>query len=217
MRRVSYRQAHDEIVEIQRVAVFQGALIRFIDPRYHLLFKEIAVLRLVLAGRNELVLRPADMIAYGLRGKAFFRNLQIFHHPADQGQLIVAVIDHEVTAETQGLRFAAQDPRGQGMKGAHPLGNVPLAEHAVDPVLHLRGRLIGKRDGQDVVGINAQLFDEVGDPVGQHPGLAASRAGQYQQRPVGIGRGLYLSGIQFASEVHSPFPNGRVRGLSIRA
>ena len=59
-------------------------------------------------------------------------------------------------------------------------------------------------------------LDEVGDPGGQHPGLAASGAGEHKQRSINMGRGLELSGIQFASEVHSPFPNGRVKGQSIR-
>ena len=61
---------------------------------------------------------------------------------------------------------------------------------------HLAGGLVGEGHGQDAVGGNAAHADQVGDAVGEHPGLAASGAGQHEQRALGRLDGLALLGVQ---------------------
>ena len=63
-------------------------------------------------------------------------------------------------------------------------------------MLHLVGGLVGEGDGQQLEGRDAVLFDEVGDPVCQHAGLARSGARHQQQRAVGVHDGLSLGGVQ---------------------
>ena len=40
------------------------------------------------------------------------------------------------------------------------------------------------------------LRDQVGNPVGHHPGFATARSCQHQKRPLDMGRGLMLAGIE---------------------
>jgi hypothetical protein len=59
----------------------------------------------------------------------------------------------------------------------------PLADEAADPLLHLLRGLVREGDREDLVGVDAALLDEVGDPVGEHAGLARSGAGHDEERP----------------------------------
>ena len=60
---------------------------------------------------------------------------------------------------------------------------------------HLVGGLVGERDGQDRRRRHA-LVDEVGDAVGEHPGLARPGAGDDQQRAAAVHDGVELIGIE---------------------
>ena len=68
-------------------------------------------------------------------------------------------------------------------------------DERADALAHLVGGLVGERDGQDLRRRHA-LVDEVGDAVGEHPGLARPGAGHHQQRPVGVDDGVELVGVQ---------------------
>ena len=57
--------------------------------------------------------------------------------------------------------------------------------------LHLVGRLVGEREGQNLRRRHA-AFEQVGDAVRNDAGLAAARPGQHQQRPVAVRHGLAL-------------------------
>ena len=55
------------------------------------------------------------------------------------------------------------------------------------------------------------LVDEVGDAVREHPRLARAGAGDDEQRPVGVGDGLVLGGVETVEEVvagHRGNPTG---------
>ena len=65
-----------------------------------------------------------------------------------------------------------------------------------DPLAHLVGRLVGEGDGQDAHGVDAVLADQVGDAVGQDPGLARAGPGHDQQRTVGVDDGVELVGVE---------------------
>ena len=51
-----------------------------------------------------------------------------------------------------------------------------------DPLAHLGRGLVGEGDGQDLAGVDVAGGQQVGDPVGQHAGLARARAGDDEQR-----------------------------------
>ena len=69
----------------------------------------------------------------------------------------------------------------------HPLARRELGHAA----LHLVGRLVGEREGQDLRRPDA-AFEQVGDAMRDDARLAAARPGQHQQRPVAVRHGLAL-------------------------
>ena len=63
------------------------------------------------------------------------------------------------------------------------------------PMLHLLGRFVGKRDGQHGERRHLAFADQVGDPVGEHPGLAGARSGHHQHRTALVEYGLPLGRV----------------------
>ena len=61
-----------------------------------------------------------------------------------------------------------------------------------DPLLHLAGRLVGEGDGEDLPRLRAAGRQQVGDPVGQHTGLARAGASDDQQRTALVPDGCAL-------------------------
>jgi hypothetical protein len=62
--------------------------------------------------------------------------------------------------------------------------------------LHFLRRLVGEGDGGDAGGLEAAFADEPGDLVGDHPGLARTRARQHQQRAIQVFRGFALGWVE---------------------
>ena len=89
----------------------------------------------------------------------------------------------------------AQDPHTGRVKGADPDALRAKSYQLVHTLPHLSCRLIGKCDGQDIPWIHLLFIDQIGHPVGQHPGLAGTRSGQDQQRPIGVKHSLLLHWI----------------------
>ena len=80
-----------------------------------------------------------------------------------------------------------QDPHAPGDARA----NEPL-----DPLGHLPRRLVREGDGEDLVGADAVFPDQVSDPMGERPGLAAAGAGDDQDRALGMQDGLALDVVE---------------------
>ncbi len=70
------------------------------------------------------------------------------------------------------------------------------------PLPHFAGGLVGEGDGQDRRCRHFVGGDQVRDAVRDDAGLAAAGAGQDQQRPVDMGYGFALLGIQPLEEIH---------------
>src|SRR3712207_3081837 len=64
------------------------------------------------------------------------------------------------------------------------------------PLLHLPGGLVGEGDRQDLAGLHAAGAEQVGDPVGQHPGLARAGTGDDEQRAALVDDGLPLRPVE---------------------
>ena len=82
------------------------------------------------------------------------------------------------------------------MEGPHPhlLGN--LADVRLDARPHLARRLVGKGDREQAVRPDLAGGDQIGDPGGQHAGLAGARAGEDEERPLHVLDRLPLLGIE---------------------
>jgi hypothetical protein len=99
------------------------------------------------------------------------------------------------------------------VEGRNPEIRCDRAEELLHAFAHLACSLVGEGHGQDAVGGNAAHADQVGDAVGEHPGLAASGSRQHDQRPFARLDGLPLFGVQAFQNhagLHGELPPGDV-------
>ena len=82
------------------------------------------------------------------------------------------------------------------MEGAHPHAAGTTGDERCQTLAHLGRGLVGKRDGQDLPGLNAQVAKHMRDAEGQDAGLARASAGKDQQRALGGQDRLALGGVQ---------------------
>ena len=82
------------------------------------------------------------------------------------------------------------------MEGAHPHAAGTTGDERCQTLAHLGRGLVGKRDGQDLPGLNAQIAKHMRDAEGQDAGLARAGAGEHQQRALGGQDRLALGGIK---------------------
>ena len=81
-----------------------------------------------------------------------------------------------------------------------------LADEADDPLAQLGGGPVREGDREDPPRGDVLDADQVGDPVGEHAGLARAGAGQDQQRAVGRGDGAGLLGVEGPDDLGSRAP-----------
>jgi len=111
--------------------------------------------------------------------------------------LIVDIEHGEIGFELHQLGVEAQDAAADRVKGAEPRHALHgLAKHLAEPQLHLARRFVGERHRQDFMRARPALTQDVGDPRGQHAGLAGAGAGQHQDWSVQRLDCLALFGIE---------------------
>ena len=79
---------------------------------------------------------------------------------------------------------------------------VAAAEQLLDTLGHLACRLVGEGDRHDVPGAHPPLADQVGDAVGDDPGLARAGSGQDEERSLAVQHGRFLGRVQVGEEAH---------------
>ncbi len=76
-----------------------------------------------------------------------------------------------------------------------------VAEDFFDALGHLFRGLVGEGDGEDGVGGDAALLDEVGDAMGDDAGFAGACAGEEEDGAIDGGDALGLRRIHIGGEV----------------
>ncbi len=89
----------------------------------------------------------------------------------------------------------ADDLKAQGMEGADRCLPGDRADQFGQPQFHLRCRLPGKRDRENIRSRHA-LREEMRDASGDDPGLSGPRPGQDQERPLGAAYGFRLGLVE---------------------
>jgi hypothetical protein len=82
------------------------------------------------------------------------------------------------------------------VEGHHPHTPRDATDQGSDPIAHLVGRLVREGDRQDLIRVCPPGRQQPGDPVRQGTGLARSRPGEDQQRPLVEGDRLALRAVQ---------------------
>ncbi len=92
--------------------------------------------------------------------------------------------------------MAAQNFGGNAVKSSHPDRICNIADQSVGTVLHLACGTVGKSHHQAVPRVCFHGGQDIGQPGGQHFGLAGAGARKHQQRAFGGGGGQFLFGIK---------------------
>ena len=145
-------------------------------------------LQLALGLRNGIAQRP-DRVALGVEPQLV--------EDAPQGRPgVVLVEDDKARHDADPLRLAAQDPDRSPVEGPDPHLLSRFADQRLDPAAHLPRGLVGERHRQQAVRPHPMGGDQVGDPGGQHTGLAAAGPGEDQERTVAVRDSFLLGRIQ---------------------
>ena len=89
----------------------------------------------------------------------------ILHHRL----LIIRIINGKTVIVSQTICEAAQDPHTGRMKGSNPDAVSPHSYEPFHTLLHLTGRLVGKCNRHDMIGIHSHLINQISDTVRQYP------------------------------------------------
>ena len=186
---------HDEVVEVQRVALTQTLLVERVALGVRLLDEVRGPTgeRLLV---DELVLEVADVGGDAARREALRVEVEVADDQPHQSFGVGLVVDREAGVEPQVAGFAAQDPHASGVERRHPHRPSPATDQRRNPLLHLAGGLVGERDREHLAGLHLASGEQVGHAVGEDARLARARAGNDQQRAALVLDGVSLGWVQ---------------------
>jgi hypothetical protein len=82
------------------------------------------------------------------------------------------------------------------VEGGHPHRPHRAPDQLPDPLAHLRRGLVGEGDREDLTRPGGTGGEQIGDPVGQDPGLARAGPRHHQHRPLDVFGGRPLRRIE---------------------
>ena len=193
----------EEVVEVERPRPLEPRLVALVDAR-HLELARASGGGPDVVGALEPVLGATHPVDDGGGGRDPLVEGELAAELPHQGEPVGLVVDDEVPRVAQVVDVRAQDARAGGVErgdegkaARRPPG--PLREEARHALRHLARRLVREGDGEDVPGIDP-LSHQVGDPVGDDPGLPAARPREDEERALGAGNRLALGGIEPGQE-----------------
>ena len=155
---------------------------------------------------DVLVLEPTEMGRQGgqeagrVGQRAIALELELEQPLAQEDDHLRAGQDADVgrQAELQGV--LADEPIPEGMERGDGGVGVAVRDQLVDPDLHLRRRLVGEGQGEDLRRPGPPGGDQPGDPTGHHLGLAGARPGDHEERTLAVGHRPALLGVEPAEQ-----------------
>jgi hypothetical protein len=135
-----------------------------------LVMRDRAILHLL--GGKAIVLSTAD----GAKDQARLRlarcgEVILFQEPLDHACLIIGVIDGETLRQSDRFAVTAQHAGAEAVEGAHRHIACRLADHLVQAIAHLRGRLVREGHRKDLPRGDPLMLNQPGDAVRDHPRL----------------------------------------------
>ena len=185
---------HQQVVEVHRPGRLQARLVLDVDLAV-LALERVGGLGHRLLRADQLVLPQADPVVNASWREPLRVEAQVTDDVAGEALGVGGVVDAEVARVAERLGLGPQDAHAGGVERAHPHRLDDRPDQRLDAVAHLLGGLVGERDRQDRRRRRA-VVDEVGDAVGEHPGLARAGAGDHQQRAAAVHDGVELIGVE---------------------
>ena len=193
-----------QVVEIQGVRFQQAGLVPFVDDRQTSGDRIGGGAGQVLGGLF-VALGVADAGERGPVRQKFFVQAELLVNRFQNRKLVVVVIDREQGGEAaadlgQRRALAPKEAHTERMERSHvgqgiDAGDV-RGDQRLHPVAHFARGFVGEGDGQNGPARHAMGGHQMGHPMGNDSRFAASGAGQHQQRPLDMGHGLLLAGIE---------------------
>ena len=174
---------HDQVVEVERVGLAQPPLVERVGLGERLLDVRLgpAGERLVV---DQLVLEVAHLVGERPRRVALRVEVEVAADQRHQPLRVGLVVDREGRLHARAwLGLAAQDPHAGRVERATPTSPWPRPPtRAATRSFISPAALLVKVIARTAPGLHLALAEQVGDPVGQHPGLARAGAGHDEQR-----------------------------------
>jgi hypothetical protein len=188
----------DQIVEVHRVVRLERALVVGVDDGGGLLLGIAGVFQGL--GRQDQVILPGADHVLDLVDAVVARILLL--HDVHHQRLDVGLVENrEAGLVAQLAVLLADDVQAQVVKGGdRQAAALAGAQQGADALLHLAGGLVGEGHGDDVLGADAAILDQMGDLAGDHAGLAGTGAGEHQERAADVVHGLLLPGVETGHE-----------------
>ncbi len=186
---------HEQVVEVHGASGQQALLVLAVDIG-DLAFVRTMRVVFVRVEVDQLVLGAGDHRVHGAGREPLGVEAEVAQHIAGETYGVGLVVDRERGAVAELGRFTAQDADAGRVEGRHPHLLGDRSDQRGDAVLHLVGRLVGERDGEDLERRDARLGDQPRHPVGEHAGLARTRPSHDQERPARVGHGLALHWVE---------------------
>ena len=188
-------RAHEQVVEVHGVGGAQAALQLQVDLRGLFVVGAVGGFEHVL-GPDHGVFGRADLAANHVDGELLLLDAERLHNVAHHALGIVVIVNGELTGVAQQVGVLAQHAHAHGVEGAHPHAAGAVGDERRQTLAHLGRSLVGKRDCQDLPGLNAQITEHVRNAEGQDAGLTRAGAGKDQQRTLGGQDRLALGGVE---------------------
>ena len=184
----------DQVVKVHRVVRLERALVVGVDNGGRL-FLGVAGVFEGLGGQDQVVFPRADHVLDFI--DPVVARVLLLHDVGHQRFDVRFVKDRKTRLVAQPRMLLADDVEPQVVKRTHCQATaLALFEQCADPFLHLARRLVGKGHGDDVLGADATVLDQVRDFAGNHAGFARARAGEHQKRAADVAHGFLLPGIE---------------------
>ena len=194
----------DQIAEVDRVGRLEGVLIPPVEGCDGGLEGVVGLARTgSLRWADQSVLQSPDCAQDGVRADEFRVESGLGELPLEDAQLIVGVVDGEVPVVAPAKQFDIRPQKAgtKSVEGSHPdLACLILAGEFGHSVGKFAGGLVGECDGEDLPWWDLALPDDVGDPVGDDPGLARSGACKDQEGTIPVGDGIHLGRIELGGK-----------------
>ena len=188
-------RAHEQVIEVHGVGSAQAALQLHIDLRGLFVVGAVGGFEHVL-GPDHGVFCRTDLAADHVDGELFLLDAERLHNVAHHALGIVVIVDGELAGVAQQVGVLTQHAHAHGVERAYPHAAGAAGDERCQTLAHLGRSLVGKRDGQDLPGLNVQVAQHVGDAEGQDAGLARAGAGKDQQWTFGRQDRLALGRVQ---------------------
>ena len=191
-RRVIAQEAYrleQEVVKIERTCISQQLLIQLVDL-CHCLLEGKSCTGCVVTGREELILGFANGCTGSTRFELVRTNGELLHRLFDEPLTVIFVINHEIWWNADSRTITPQDPHTNTMECPHPRHEgarwliglwrvrrayLGMPSNLPEALTHFAGCFVGEGDGQDFIGPDTLLCQEVGNAVRECFCLATAR------------------------------------------